>query len=244
MATISDKELCQRISSVLTHGWYDIPEKYNGTGAPGVFLQELLGFKADSSDTPDGGRWEVKFHSDKTAQVTLFSLEAKPTGHLDYLLDNFGWPDSAGRTAFGHTIKGNNPSNRGFYIADDGEFLRLCHPDMDELMAPGWLKDELINSLVYKLRRLLSVTGRSESRRVIYEEAKFYASPRCTEFPEMILSGRVAVEFDVKRSEGRSPRNHGTALRVRPDNLAMLYRQCETVDLVDAQRRFGINQFS
>lgn len=242
MATISDKELKRRIASVLAHDWYDIPDKYRGTGAPGVFLQELLGFKADSSDTPDAGRWELKFHSAKTAQVTLFSLEAKPTGHLEYLLDNFGWPDSAGKTAFGHTIRGTTPSNRGFHIADSGEYLRLCHAEMDAEKAPRWLKDDLINSLVYKLRRLLSVSGRCENRCVIFDAANFYSSPRSTEFPNMILDGRIAVEFDAKRSQGRKPRNHGTALRVRPSDLPTLYRQCETIDSANTQHQFAIEQ--
>lgn len=236
MATISDKELNRRVATVLTHGWSDIPEQYKGTGDPGVFLQELLGFKADSSDSPDGGRWEIKFHSDRTAQVTLFSLEAKPLGHLDYLLDNFGWQDPAGRTAFGHTVRGGKNSRRRFSIEDDGEFLRLRHSDMAATKAPYWLKDDLIISLVYKLRRLLAFTGRWENRRVIYDTANFYSSPRSTTFPAMIQGGMVAVEFDVKRASGKRPRNHGTAFRVRPDDLPKLYHQCDTFDPENAQR--------
>ena len=194
-----------------------------------MFLQELLGFQADSSDTPDGGKWEIKFHSDKTAQLTLFSLEAKPVGHLDYLLDNFGWQDAQGRTAFGHTIRGGTSSSRGFRIVDDGEALRLHHEDMDESLSPRWLKDELINSLVYKLRRLMAFSGRSQDKRVHYEAAHLYTSPRSMKFPEMILDGTVAVEFDAKRTEGRKPRNHGTAFRVKPRDLIQLYRGCELV---------------
>ena len=54
-------ELFERIRAVIEHGPYDMPEGmgYGGTGAPGKFLEDLVGATAGSHDLPDAIGWEL-----------------------------------------------------------------------------------------------------------------------------------------------------------------------------------------
>lgn len=68
------KELFERVRAVIAHGPYVMPEesRYNGSGAPGVFLEDLLGATAGVHDIPDAVEGELKWHSDRTSLVALF----------------------------------------------------------------------------------------------------------------------------------------------------------------------------
>lgn len=68
-----DADLYARRRGVLKRGWIDIPDSpgTGGTGAAGKLLEELLGINGGNSDTPDAGKWEIKFHSGN-ALLTLF----------------------------------------------------------------------------------------------------------------------------------------------------------------------------
>ena len=78
------KELFERVRAVIAHGPYVMPEesRYNGSGAPGVFLEDLLGATAGGHDIPDAVGWELKWHSDRTSLVTLF-VTTKPQSIRD-----------------------------------------------------------------------------------------------------------------------------------------------------------------
>ena len=56
------KELFERVRAVIAHGPYVMPEesRYNGSGAPGVFLEDLLGATAGGHDIPEAVEWELK----------------------------------------------------------------------------------------------------------------------------------------------------------------------------------------
>ena len=72
---MTDADLYARLRGVLRRGWIPMPDYsgYRGTGAPGKILEELLGIDGGNFDTPDAGRWEIKFHS-RNALLTLFHL--------------------------------------------------------------------------------------------------------------------------------------------------------------------------
>ena len=91
------KELFERVRTVIAHGPYDMPEgtRYNGSGAPGLFLEDLLGTTAGSQDIPDAIGWELKWHSDRTSLITLFHKEADgPEFIMRYMVKRFGHRDA------------------------------------------------------------------------------------------------------------------------------------------------------
>ena len=74
--------------------------RYNGSGAPGVFLEDLLGATAGGHDIPDAVGWELKWHSDRTSLVTLFHKSPDgPEAILRYMGADTGARTSRGAQA-------------------------------------------------------------------------------------------------------------------------------------------------
>ena len=224
---ISDDELQERLRSVLAGGWVNIPNEqgFGGTGAPGRLLERLLGINGGNFDTPDAGRWEIKYHSGASL-LTLFHLEGQPRGHLHGLVSQFSWPDKNGRTSFRHTIRGK--SDLGFYIVNEQDRIVVRHDDLDESGTPYWTHDRLISAFAAKLRRLLLVQGTKHKGRVRYESAAFYSEPMVTGFAKAVEQGIVAVDFDARTTDRAGLRNHGTKFRIDIGNLSHLYRESES----------------
>ena len=219
---LPDDTLQSRLRTVLNAGWVDIPDDagFGGTGAPGRLLERLLGVNGGNFDTPDAGRWEIKYHSGG-ALLTLFHLEGRPKGHLRSIVSQFGWPDKNGRTSFRHTIRGK--SDLGFYIANEPDRIVVRHESLAATDSPFWTHDRLISAFAAKLRRLLLVHGTKRKGQVLYEAASFYSEPMVTSFAKAVEQGIVAVDFDARTTEGAGLRNHGTKFRIDVANLSHLY---------------------
>ena len=223
---MKDTVLYARLRDILKKGWLQIPDYYGygGTGAPGKILEELLGIDGSNLDTPDAGRWEIKFHSG-TAPITLFHLEAEPNGHMHMMVRTFGWIDKNGRTSFRHTIWGK--SSLGLYVVSESNRITVRHPEVADIVWPYWTHDRLMNAFAAKMRRLIAVKGRRRTseglKYVRYDSAFLYWEPQISMFTDAINKGIVAIDFDARTNNGRGLRNHGTKFRVNAENLSNLY---------------------
>ena len=60
------------MSQIFALGWQEMPPdvpRYNGTGGPGNFLEDLIGLKTGNQDIADIIGWEVKSYTPKTNLV-------------------------------------------------------------------------------------------------------------------------------------------------------------------------------
>lgn len=105
---LNKKELLARLIDIVRHGAYDMPVKYAGTGAPGTFLEDLLGLTTGNKDIPDNLGFELKFYTRQTNLITLFHKEPQPAGAVAYMVRRYGWKDAQGRLSFRHTIAGKS----------------------------------------------------------------------------------------------------------------------------------------
>lgn len=226
--TVGDRQLFDRLQKILDGGPIKIPDvsPYRGTGAPGLLLEKLLGLDGGNRDTPDGGRWEIKFHSGK-ALLTLFHLEGKPRGHQKPLIQRYGWIGRGGYLSFRHTLRGE--SDRGFYVVNENDAISVRKRNQADANLPTWSHDALVNAFVSKLRRLIVVKGRTQKGFAIYENAVLYREPKFTAFFEAIANGFVAIDFDMRLNSSGGVRNHGTKFRVKGEYLGQLYNS--VVDL-------------
>lgn len=72
------KELFARLVDIVRHGAYEMPEKrYAGTGAPGIYLEDLLGLTTGNKDIPDNLGFELKFYTKETNLITLFQKRTR-----------------------------------------------------------------------------------------------------------------------------------------------------------------------
>ncbi len=223
MPVMTDADLYARLRGVLRRGWIQLPDYpgYRGSGAPGKVLEELLGVDGGNSDTPDAGRWEIKYHS-RNSLLTLFHKEAQPRNHMHHMVREFGIKDKQGRMSFRHTMhKGH--SNRDLYIANESGRITVRHPHVSDIVWPYWTHDTLINAFASKFRRLIVVKGRKREDHIQYNMAHLYWEPKITLFVKAIEQGIVAIDFDARTKNGRGLRNHGTKFRINYEDLRHLY---------------------
>lgn len=222
----SQGELFERIHAVIAHGWYTMPEdsRYGGTGAPGMFLEDLLGLTARSMDIPDAVGWELKWYTPRTSLVTLFHKEPDgPPTVMRQMVRQYGWVDAKGRRSFRHTIRGR--SDR-FRVDDDDEKLSV-RPLHGTGPVPYWYHQELLAAVGSKLRRLLMVQGQRQGREVRFVRADAYKTFHLADFVHDVVRGAIAIDFDAREASPGSDglRNHGTKFRATPDGICRLYMQ-------------------
>ena len=214
-----------KISEILKAGTWEFPDnnKYNGSGGPGRLLEDLLGIKANNSDSPDLNDWEIKFHGGSSL-LTLFHKDPEPRGIIRELVHNYGWNDGKGRISFRHTISGE--SARGFYIVNEEDRI-VIRNKLKDGAVPHWTHNTLFNAFSSKLRRLIVVEGTvlKNPRRVIYRNATAYWEPDVKGFSKAITDGIFYVDFDARTKEGKGSaiRNHGTKFRIKVEDLSIVY---------------------
>lgn len=210
---------------VMRHGWYEMPEdkRYNGTGAPGNYLEDLLGLKAGNMDIPDAVGWELKYYTEKTNLITLFHKEARPERVMHYMVRKHGWKDAKGRMSFRHTIKGK--SDRFKINTDDNQVT--VRPLEGNGPTPYWTHDDLLEIAAGKLRRLILVKGEKKGREVRYLHADCFENIHLSFFIFELMKGTVCIDFDARENEpnGTALRNHGTKFRISPNDVCRLYKK-------------------
>ena len=222
----SKKELFERMRAVIDYGPYDMPEGkgYNGTGAPGIFLEDLLGARSGSKDIPDAVGWELKWHTNDTSLVTLFHKEPDgPSEIMRYMVKQYGKRDKHSRLSFRHTIRGK--SDRFRIVSDAGQVI--VRPNKGNGPVPYWSHAELEGAAGAKLRRLLLVKGVYErpKRKVQFVQADAFETFHLADFIYELVRGKIALDFDCREQTPGSDglRNHGTKFRVAPESICRLY---------------------
>ena len=224
----TQRQLFNSIRAIIAHGWYDLPKgpPYGGTGAPGRFLEDLLGLTAGSVDMPDAVGWELKWHTDRTRLVTLFHKEADgPEGIMRQMVSKYGWKDAKGRLSFRHTIRGR--SDR-FRVQDNGSQL-VVRPRQGRGPVPYWSHEELLGAVGAKLRRLIMVKGERKKGKVRFLQAEAFQTFNIVDFIVEVLRGEIAIDFDCREARPGSAglRNHGTKFRIAPQSVCRLYMRKE-----------------
>ncbi len=223
----SKKELFARLRDIISRGWLEMPDspRSNGTGAPGNFLEDLIGLKAGNQDIADIAGWEVKFHNPKTSLITLFHKDPQPDTALRYMVKKYGWLDKEGRLSFRHTIRGKSDK---FRVFDDAGNV-VVRPLKGNGVIPTWTHDTLMNAAAHKLRRLMLVRGERDGQKVRFERVDCFENLHLTLLIAEMINGTIAIDFDARESKPGSDvlRNHGTKFRVAPDHVCRLYLRKE-----------------
>lgn len=222
------KELFERLIEITQHGNYKMPiKRYSGTGAPGIFLEDLLGLTTGNKDIPDSLGWEIKYYTPKTALITLFHKEPQPLGIVRKLVSEFGWKDAQGRLSFRHTISGKSEKFR----VDTSASRIIVRPLKEKRPIAFWTHDELLSAAGAKLRRLVLVRGVRHKQEVRYDRIDCFENIQLTFFIYEVVKGTVKIDFDAREAKAGSKglRNHGTKFRVPPDDVCRLYAKKERI---------------
>lgn len=220
----SKKVLFSRLVEIIRHGPYTMPlELYKGSGAPGLFLEDILGLTSGNKDIPDTLGFELKFYTPRTNLITLFHKEPQPERVVGYMVKRYGWKDSKGRKSFRHTIAGK--SDR-FRVETDGDRLIVRRIGGNGIV-PYWTKDSILSAAGAKLRNLIIVRGKRVGQIVTYDRVDWFRDLQLTFFIWEVCKGTIKLDFDSRESKPGSKgfRNHGTKFRVSPDDICRLYAE-------------------
>ena len=227
MSPKNKKELVAELQEIISSGVFDITQKHKGTGAPGTFLEELLGFDATNKDIPDIEGWEIKFVSPGTGLISLFSKEPLDKGIIEKLVDKYGIKTD-GVKKFYHDVDQKSP----YFNLDINEELVILNEKNGELKVT-WLKDDLLNSIISKLRRLVLVFGnyKKKSNKVIYKNAQLCEDFSSAKFFKLLAEGDIKIEFRAKQKSptNKKLRNHGTAFRIKKEDVYNLYKNIKEI---------------
>lgn len=222
----SKKELFARLREIIQKGWLEMPAdspryKSTDTGAPGNFLEDLIGLKAGNKDIADITGWEVKYYTPKTALITLFHKDPQPSTVVRSFVKRFGLTDVLGRKSLRHTIRGKSEK---FKIADDAGNI-IIRPAKGNGVVAIWAHDIILNAAAHKLRRLMLVRGERKGQQVRYHRVDCFENLHVSLFIAEIINGTIAIEFNAREKTPGSEtlRNHGTKFRIAPDHVCRLY---------------------
>lgn len=222
-----ERPIRERLERVLQTREFEIPQGmgFEGTGAPGLYLEHLLGLATSNRDIPDAAGWEVKFSSGNSL-ITLFHKDPYPRRNATrYMISNWGWIGRNGLQSFRHTICGE--SDR-FYVADESNSIRVRRIGEDDL-APHWPHDVLLTAFARKMGNLILVHGSKRGRTVRYDSAELLTQARPTRLIRAISNGTICIDFDAYIQANGSIRNHGTKFRIKAENLGSIYSERHTV---------------
>ncbi len=224
----SQRILFEKIIALIGHGWYEMPDTYRGTGAPGIFLEDQLGLTRGPKpeDWPDASGWELKWWTARTQYLTLFHKSPDNSPNImRYMVRKYGKRDAQGRMSFRHTIR---PTSRApgqkFLPAYDAGWLSV-RPKGGNGLIPRWSEQALLGAAGSKLRRLIMVKGERKGQQVRFFQADAYREFSITDFIAEVLRGVIVIDFDCREARPGSTglRDHGTKFRVAPEHVCRLY---------------------
>lgn len=216
------------ITEIIRMGEIDIPNQFQGNGAPGNTLEYLLDLKVNNNDSPDLHDWEIKFHGG-ISLLTLFHKDPLPKGIINKVVDRYGWEDHKGRISFRHTIQGKSP--KGFIVESIENKITVTnindYINGNEPLVPYWEHNTILNAIGAKLRRLILVHGvvNKTKRTVQYNNAVAFWDLDMMGISESIKNGTIYIDFDARTNgeRGTSIRNHGTKFRIHINDIRKIY---------------------
>ncbi len=220
--TLPEKQVRERLRRLLTVREHEIPigQGFEGTGAPGLYLEHLLGLTTSNVDVPDAGAWEVKYSSGNSL-ITLFHKDPYPRGlAIRYIINEWGRIGRNGLQSFRHTICGESDQ---FTVIDESNSIRVRRTGHDDIV-PHWPRDTLVTAFARKLGNLILVHGNKRGRIVRYESAEFLTEARTTRLIDSIAKGTICIDFDAYIHIKGTIRNHGTKFRIKSQDLHSIYR--------------------
>jgi hypothetical protein len=220
------KELFRRIENLIEKGeWLPVPLTSDegggsGTGAPGKFLERLLGSEGSNKAIADNSGVEVKYHS-RGNLLTLLHKEVKGGNKAMLpMVQAYGIRNDKGELSFRPEV---TDTHRLRVVRTGGKII--VRPKDGKGPEVFWEERTLLNAATKKLDHVALVWGQIKQKHGI-RYARYYAAQSLTEFKstdflDAIMGKYVLIAFDAveKAAGGMLRKNHGTKLRMKIDKI-------------------------
>jgi len=203
-------------------------------------LDEIIGRLAEvkkqgwirTISSPDFGEIELKAQRDNhRGQTTLFTFNSKAWRmNAMEAVNVYGTPDRNGRIGLYYEVT-KNPNSAGLYMIYDEENLYIRH--LDGSLVVQWKLDDIVDRFNRKVRNVLLVKAKSESRDFI-EYFYFYHARLLTggvskeNIKAHFEAGNLLLNLRLHDENGK-PRNRGTAFRITEESIDRIYTETRTI---------------
>lgn len=210
-----------------------VPTQRSGSTGIGYTLESLLNIPENNSPLGDFLGMELKSHrhhsmsSTASKRMNLFLKEPTWTDGLAHRdrIPKYGYVDDNGRVALYSTVTASENSH-GLTLAVDIPRKRVELHYKTHAVA-FWTFDILQSRLSEKLTETAfvgaSTRGKGRDEEFHYTSVLFCQQPAVESLVSLIQSRDVMVEMRMHIREDGSARNHGTAFRIRQDQLPRLF---------------------
>jgi len=205
-------------------GW--IKTHRSGPTGIGKTLEDLLGIPENNAGEPDFGIYELKSaRLNSNSMLTLFTLAPMPPKSNCDLLKKYGY-EQGGKLALRTTLSTNGFSSVGLKMTfvDD----KLYFESKTRIEPIYYEKSTLLQALKKKYAGELVYAYAEHKGSKADEHFKFYsayvAKMNYDRFYDLLLSGTVKVDIRLGLYPDGRTHDHGTAFRIMPNNLNLLFK--------------------
>lgn len=240
------EHIIKKYTDIRDRGFIESTQSKKNNGAIGYMYEHCLGIKANNSKKPDLFNYEIKSQrKHSTTYVTLFNKSATfPENGNSILREQCGITEiESGQSILnvslkvGHITTHRSGTNFTLKVDTATEKIYIVIFDMDNNVIRddiGWNFSDLKPWYELKLKNLFHVIAecKEENDKEYFHYNKAYAHKDIVSFDEfiqLIIDGTIM--FDIRLGVYRSGKHigkthdHGTALRIRDENMKLLYKQ-------------------
>ncbi len=230
-------ELRQRLLKLREDGY--ISSARRGSTGVGYTLEQRLGLSENNLPIPDiGGRVEVKAtRTTSNSLITLFTFNRSvwivPQREV---IEKYGYRDAFDRQALKSTVNALVPNRQQLTLRlDETEpSFTLVHALSNTTLAK-WSLYRIVGKFITKFARLLFVRAdarrpRGRTEEFHYADAKLLSEPDEKAFLEALRRGALLIDVRMHIERDGRLRNRGTAVRVRENELPLLFSR--SIDLM------------
>ena len=210
-----------------------VPTHRRGDTGIGKTLEDLLGIKENNIPLADlGSNIELKaFRKGSTSLLTLFTCEPKPEGggRDKLLLEKFGYKkrDNTRQKELYCTINSNtfNPQSLKLEV-ENGRIKLISNKENIDIY---WTGEQLKERFLQKISKLIIVRADTKIsdngiEEFHFDEAYFLEGFSFESFRNMVSKGVISVDLRMHLRGNATVRNHGTAFRIRKNNLQQCFQ--------------------
>lgn len=193
-------------------------------GGAGQTLEYLLGLKENNIALPDLGKIELKVHRAKSnCPITLFTFDSN-SWVMDQkeVVKKYGKFDKHGVNRLNST-NSIEYNSFGLILNIISDTVTLQHSNGDVLIR--WELEDIRERFEQKLPAIMLVEASmlgTKPEKYVYTKATLLSSPSKRGLKNHLLEGHIFVETRLGLKKGVI-RNHGTAFRVREQDLKHLF---------------------
>ncbi|MDD1778578.1 MAG: MvaI/BcnI family restriction endonuclease [Candidatus Helarchaeota archaeon] len=211
-----------------------LPSLRRGPTGIGYTLETYLDLKENNVAIPDiGGRVELKATRRRSSSlITLFTFN-KGVWKIKQktFIEKFGYNDESGRLAFYNLVKVGEVNTQGLTLTinQTNNTVSLINASDRELIAE-WNIYNIVGKFLNKTERLLLVvadsrTTQEKKEEFHFNEAYLLQNPKPEFFLAAFNKGSVVIDIRMHLKPDNAVRNHGTGIRVRESDMALLYEK-------------------